>query len=69
MAGTSWVCCSKGTRYTSILVEVAFLSNPKEEKQLKTAKFQKKLAKAIYLGTKKYIKSGVTISSTNDPDN
>ncbi|MDA9600697.1 N-acetylmuramoyl-L-alanine amidase, partial [Nitrosomonadales bacterium] len=53
----------------SILVEVAFLSNPKEEKQLKTAKFQKKLAKAIYLGTKKYIKSGVTISSTNDPDN
>ena len=53
----------------SILVEVAFLSNPKEEKQLKTAKFQKKLAKAIYLGTKKYIKSGVTITSTNDPDN
>ena len=53
----------------SILIEAAFLSNPQEEKQLKTAKFQNKLAKAIYLGTKKYIKSGVSIASTNDPDN
>lgn len=53
----------------SILIEAAFLSNPQEEKQLKTAKFQNKLAKAIYLGTKEYIKSGVSIASTNDPDN
>jgi len=51
------------------LIEAAFLSNPQEEKQLKTAKFQNKLAKAIYLGTKEYIKSGVSIASTNDPDN
>ena len=53
----------------SILIEAAFLSNPQEEKQLKTAKFQNKLDKAIYLGTKEYIKSGVSIASTNDPDN
>lgn len=53
----------------SILIEAAFLSNPQEEKQLKTAKFQNKLAKAIYLGTKEYINSGVSIASTNDPDN
>lgn len=53
----------------SILVEAAFLSNPQEEKQLKTAKFQKKLAKAIYRGTKKYIESGASIASTNDPNN
>ena len=53
----------------SILIEAAFLSNPQEEKQLKTSKFQNKLAKAIYLGTKEYIKSGVSIASTNDPDN
>lgn len=53
----------------SILIEAAFLSNPQEEKQLKTAKFQNKFAKAIYLGTKEYIKSGVSIASTNDPDN
>lgn len=52
----------------SILVEAAFLSNPQEEKQLKTAKFQKKLAKAIYRGTKKYIESGASIASTNDPN-
>jgi N-acetylmuramoyl-L-alanine amidase len=53
----------------SILVETAFLSNPREERQLRSSKFQKKLAKAIYLGTKNYIKSGVSIASTNDPEN
>jgi len=41
----------------SILVETAFLSNPKEERRLRTSKHQKNLANAIFSGIKKHIKS------------
>jgi len=41
----------------SILVETAFLSNPKEERRLRTSKHQANLAKAIFSGIKKHIKS------------
>ncbi|RTZ60001.1 MAG: N-acetylmuramoyl-L-alanine amidase [Gammaproteobacteria bacterium] len=42
----------------SILVETAFISNPKEEKMLKNKTHQKKFAAAIYKGIKHYVKSG-----------
>jgi len=42
----------------SILVETAFLSNPQEEKNLNSNKFQDKLANAIFKGIEAYIKSG-----------
>lgn len=38
----------------SILVEVAYISNPEEEKKLKSAKYQKKLATAIMNGLQEY---------------
>lgn len=41
----------------SILVETAFLSNPKEEKRLRSKKHQSNLAKAIFSGIKQHIKS------------
>lgn len=46
----------------SILVETAFLSNLKEEKNLQSKKFQTKLAKSILRGIKKYIESGASFT-------
>ncbi|MGB3919375.1 N-acetylmuramoyl-L-alanine amidase [Thiothrix litoralis] len=38
----------------SMLVETAFLSNPIEEKRLRTADYQQKLASAVFQGVKRY---------------
>jgi N-acetylmuramoyl-L-alanine amidase len=38
----------------SILVETAFLSNPEEEKRLRSDAYQEKMAQAIYQGIKRY---------------
>ncbi len=40
----------------SVLVETAFISNPQEEKRLKTAEHQQKLATAILKGLRRYSK-------------
>jgi N-acetylmuramoyl-L-alanine amidase len=40
----------------SILVETAFLSNPKEERLLRNAKHRRRVAKAIYQGIKRYFR-------------
>ena len=39
----------------SILVETAFISNPTEERKLRTRVFQKKIAKGIFRGVKRYL--------------
>jgi N-acetylmuramoyl-L-alanine amidase len=44
-----------GTHMPSILVETAFLSNPDEEKRLRSAKYQDGAAEAIASGVKKFI--------------
>ena len=41
----------------SILVETAFLSNPSEEKKLRSSKHQQKLAKAVFAGIRKHLKN------------
>jgi N-acetylmuramoyl-L-alanine amidase len=41
----------------SILVETAFISNPKEERRLKSPKHQHKIAKAILAGIKTHVKN------------
>lgn len=41
----------------SILIETAFISNPTEEKNLRTAAYQTKMAKSIYRGIKSYLKT------------
>ena len=38
----------------SLLIETAFISNPREEKQLKTARYQNKIANAVYRGIRRY---------------
>ena len=47
----------KGARMPAVLVEVAFISNPKEENKLRTRTFREKMAKAIFNGIMKYKKS------------
>ena len=46
----------------SILIETAFISNRKEEVNLKSAAFQQKLSLSILKGIKKYIKNGSSIA-------
>lgn len=46
-----------GTRMPSILVETGFISNPKEEMRLKSARFQNSAAEAIARGVKDYVES------------
>ncbi|TXK94501.1 N-acetylmuramoyl-L-alanine amidase, partial [Methylococcaceae bacterium CS4] len=41
----------------SILVETAFISNPKEERRLKSSKYQMKMAQAIKKGIMSYAKN------------
>ena len=39
----------------SVIVEVAFISNPSEEKKLRTSRFQRKLARGIFNGVKRFV--------------
>ncbi|MDH5437159.1 MAG: N-acetylmuramoyl-L-alanine amidase, partial [Gammaproteobacteria bacterium] len=52
----------------SMLIELAFISNPEEEKKLKSATHQKKMAKAILKGVKRYFRNhappGTLLAST-----
>ena len=43
----------------SILIETAFISNPKEEKRLRSPKHQQKLAKAIFSGIRNHVSSQI----------
>lgn len=44
----------RGAAMPAVLVEVAFISNPKEEEKLKDAAFRAKVAEAITLGVRRY---------------
>jgi N-acetylmuramoyl-L-alanine amidase len=41
----------------SILIETAFISNPKEERRLKSPKHQHKIARAIFSGIQNHVKN------------
>jgi len=45
------------TTMPSILAEVAFVSNPEEEKRLRSKAFQRKLAEGMYKGIQSYLKT------------
>jgi len=51
----------KGANMVAVIIEVGFISNPKEEKLLKTNKFRKNAAQALFEAIKYYIE--------NTPDN
>ena len=48
----------------SILIETAFLSNPTEEKNLRSQAFQNKLVMSIFKGIKSYLKTKPSIESS-----
>jgi N-acetylmuramoyl-L-alanine amidase len=55
----------KSIKIPSVLVETAFISSPAEEKKLRTSAFQKRLARAIFNGVKRYMaRPGVRGSGT-----
>ena len=41
----------------SILAEISFLSNPADEKKLKTGEYRQKIAESLYKGISKYVSS------------
>ena len=47
----------------SILVETAFISNPSEEKNLLTARYQSKMANAIFKGVRNYFRQSSPVDS------
>ena len=48
----------------SILVETAFISNPDEEKKLKSGAYQDRMAAAIYQGIKRYFAKNPPLART-----
>ncbi|MBI2817986.1 MAG: N-acetylmuramoyl-L-alanine amidase [Acidobacteria bacterium] len=58
-----------GAKMPSVLAEIAFLSNPQEEKLLKTKQQRQKIAEALYAGVAKYAEtlSGVKVARAGGP--
>jgi N-acetylmuramoyl-L-alanine amidase len=55
-----------GANMPSVLAEVSFLSNPDEEKKLKTPEHRQKIAEALYKGIESYVgtMSGVKVAKS-----
>ena len=54
-----------GANMPSILAEISFVSNPGDERRLRTAEYQQKIAESLYRGIAKYVSglSGVKVAS------
>jgi len=50
-----------GAKMPSVLAEISFISNPDEEKRLKTPEYRQQIAESLYQGIKSYVE---TLSST-----
>lgn len=48
----------------SVLIETAFISNPAEEKKLRSAQFQREMAKGIFQGIQRYVARNANGSAT-----
>ena len=57
-----------GANMPSILAEISFLSNPGDERRLKTGDYRQKIAESLYRGIAKYVNglSGVKVASKID---
>jgi N-acetylmuramoyl-L-alanine amidase len=53
----------------SILVETAFISNPEEEKRLKDAAYQDKMANALLMGLRRYLAQNPPLARTRIAQN
>ncbi len=54
----------KSPKVPSVLVETAFISNPSEEKKLRTRDFQQALARGVFAGIKRYLARGAPPAPT-----
>jgi len=56
-----------GANMPSILAEISFVSNPADEKRLKTSDYRQRIAESLYKGVFKYVNSlsGVEVASKN----
>lgn len=59
-----------GANMPSILAEISFLSNPGDERKLKTNDYRQRIAESLYRGIAKYVNglSGVRVASKIDKD-
>ncbi len=57
-----------GANMPSILAEISFVSNPTDERKLRTAEYRQKIAESLYKGIAKYVGglSGVKVASKID---
>jgi N-acetylmuramoyl-L-alanine amidase len=57
-----------GANMPSILAEISFLSNPGDERRLKTSEYRQRIAESLYRGIAKYVNglSGVKVASKID---
>ena len=59
-----------GANMPSILAEISFVSNPSDEKKLKTNDYRQRIADSLYRGIAKYVSglSGVKVASKMTPE-
>jgi N-acetylmuramoyl-L-alanine amidase len=59
-----------GANMPSILAEISFVSNPGDERKLRTADYRQRIAESLYRGISKYVSglSGVKVASKIDKD-
>ena len=57
-----------GANMPSILAEISFVSNPTDERRLKTGEYRQRIAESLYRGVAKYVNglSGVKVASKMD---
>jgi N-acetylmuramoyl-L-alanine amidase len=57
-----------GANMPSILAEISFVSNPTDEKKLKTSEYRQRVAESLYKGIAKYVSglSGVRVASKSE---
>jgi N-acetylmuramoyl-L-alanine amidase len=58
-----------GANMPSILAEISFVSNPTDERRLRTPEYRQRIAESLYLGVARYAQglSGVKVASANAP--
>ena len=59
-----------GANMPSILAEISFVSNPADERKLRTPAYRQKIAEALYKGVARYVNglSGVKVANTKGND-
>lgn len=58
-----------GANMPSILAEISFVSNPADERKLRTAEYRQRIAESLYRGVARYAQglSGVKVASAREP--